>query len=175
MGNGLKWAFLPLKVVPNAKNLSFLAVPLKMGAFLAECKITEKRSWEPGGFSFQKGLVLMKKKGYRGSRCEKRHLSKCADGVAKTYTDIESRFADLLQKDDAIKEFRCNVLLDGFSEGEYCSDFVCIKADGDMAVRECVYRKILAKPMTVRLLDASREYWLKHGVSDWGIVVEQEG
>ena len=115
----------------------------------------------------------MKKKGYKGSRCEKRYLSKCADGVAKTFTDIESRFADLLQKDGNIKEFRCNVLLEGFPEGDYCSDFVCIKTDGDMMIRECAYRKILTKPMTVRLLDASREYWLKHGVSDWGIVVEK--
>lgn len=125
-------------------------------------------------FLFRKEWCLsMKKKDYRGSRCEKRHLSKCADGVAKTYTDIESRFADLLQKDKTVKEFRCNVLLEGFSEGEYCSDFVCIKTDGDMMIRECVYRKILTKPMTVRLLDASREYWLRHGVTDWGIVVEK--
>lgn len=116
----------------------------------------------------------MKKKGYKGSRCEKRYLSKCADGVVKTYTDIESRLADLLQKDVNIKEFRCNVLLDGFPEGEYCSDFVSVKTDGDLMVRECVYRKTLTKPMTVRLLDASRKYWLKHGVSDWGIVIEQE-
>ena len=54
----------------------------------------------------------MKNKGYRGSRCEKRYLSKCSDGVAKNYTDIELRFADLLQKDETIKEFICNVLLD---------------------------------------------------------------
>ena len=94
--------------------------------------------------------------------------------MAKTYTDIESRFADLLQKDDTIKEFRCNVLLDGFSEGEYCSDFVCIKVDGDMMVRECIFRKVLTKPMNIRLLDASREYWLKHGVSDWAIIIEKE-
>ena len=40
-------------------------------------------------------------------------------------------------------------------------------------VRECVYRKVLTKPMTVRLLDASREYWLRHGVSDWAVVVEK--
>lgn len=133
------------------------------------------QSWKvPGRFSDGKGMVLMKKKGYKGSRCEKRYLGKCADGVAKTYTDIESRFADLLQMDDGIKEFRCNVLLDGFPEGEYCSDFVCIKTDGDMMVRECVYRKMIAKPMTIRLLDAFREYWLKHGVSDWGIVIEKE-
>lgn len=117
--------------------------------------------------------VLMKKKNYKGSRCEKRYLSKCADGVAKTYTDIESRLADLLQKDDAVREFRCNVPLDGFSEGDYCSDFVCTKQDGDLMVRECAYRKVLTKPMTVRLLDASREYWLRHGVSDWAVVVEK--
>ena len=116
----------------------------------------------------------MKKKNYKRSRCEKRSLSKCADGVAKTYTDIESRFADMLQEDDSVKEFRCNVLLDGLTEGEYCSDFVCTKVDGDLMVRECVYRKVLTKPMTVRLLDASREYWLRHGVNDWGIVIDKE-
>lgn len=121
-----------------------------------------------------KGMVLMKKKNYKGSRCEKRSLSKCADGVAKTYTDIESRFADMLQEDVAVKDFRCNVLLDGLAEGEYCSDFVCTKTDGDLMIRECVYRKVLTKPMTVRLLDASREYWLRHGVSDWGIVIDKE-
>lgn len=115
------------------------------------------------------------KKNYKGSRCEKRNLSKCADGVAKTYTDIESKFADLLQEDGSVKEFRCNVLLDELEEGEYCSDFVCTKADGDLMVRECVYRKVLTKPMTIKLLDASREYWLRHGVSDWGIVIDKKG
>ena len=120
-------------------------------------------------------VLNMKKKNYRGSRCEKRSLSKCVDGVAKTYTDIESRFADLLQEDADIKEFRCNVFLEGLAEGEYTSDFVCKKSDGDLMVRECVYRKVLTKPMTIKLLDASREYWLRHGVSDWGIVIDKEG
>lgn len=138
-----------------------LAISPKMKMLLADCHLERI------------GAYFMKKKGYRGSRCEKRYLSKCADGVAKTYTDIESRLADLLQNDGNIKEFRCNVLLNGFSEGEYCSDFVCVKVDGDMMVRECVYRKMITKPMTVRLLDASRLYWLKHGVSDWGIVIEK--
>ena len=41
-------------------------------------------------------------------------------------------------------------------------------------VRECVFRKFLTKPMTVKLLDASRDYWLKHGVSDWGVVIDEE-
>ena len=26
--------------------------------------------------------------------------------------------------------------------------------------------------MTVKLLDASRDYWLNHGVSDWGMVID---
>ncbi|MBQ4266908.1 MAG: hypothetical protein IJB93_01840 [Clostridia bacterium] len=26
----------------------------------------------------------------------------------------------------------------------------------------------------VKLLDISREYWLKHGVNDWGLVIDEE-
>lgn len=66
------------------------------------------------------------------------------------------------------------MLLNGLAEGDYTSDFVCVKADNDLVVRECVYRKYLTKPMTVKLLDMSREYWLNHGVSDWGLVIDAE-
>lgn len=41
-------------------------------------------------------------------------------------------------------------------------------------VRECVYRKHLTKPLTIKLLDASRKFWLERGVIDWKIVVEEE-
>ena len=112
-------------------------------------------------------------KNYKGSRCEKRTLSKCSDGVVKTFNDIESRYADKLEQNPEIKEFRCQVLLEGLELGEYCSDFVAVKVDGDLLVRECVYRKHLTKPLTAKLLDASREYWGKRGVLDWGIVVEE--
>lgn len=114
----------------------------------------------------------MRKKGYKG-RTEKRILSKCND-VCRTYDAIQSAYADILQADDGIREFRCNVLLDGLPEGEYTSDFVCIKTDGEVMVRECVQRKHLMKPMTVKLLDDSREYWLRHGITDWGLVVNAE-
>ena len=86
----------------------------------------------------------MKKKNYKGSRCEKRSLSKCADGVVKTFNDIESRYADKLEENPEVKEFRCQVLLEGLELGEYCSDFVATKLDGDLMVRECVFRKHLA-------------------------------
>lgn len=116
----------------------------------------------------------MKPKGYKRTRCEKRAMSKCADGVARTYNAIESKYAEMLQENPDIKEFRCQVLLEGLEIGEYCSDFVAVKVDGDLRVRECVYRKHLRKPMTAKLLDASRNYWRRRGVEDWGIVVEKK-
>ena len=43
-----------------------------------------------------------------------------------------------------------------------------------MMVRECVFRRFLTKPLTLKLLDMSREYWTKLGVKDWGIVIDAE-
>lgn len=114
----------------------------------------------------------MRKKNYKG-RCEKRMLAKSKE-VCGLYDEIQARYADRLQDCEEIQEIRCNVLLEGLEVGEYTSDFVCVKADGDLMVRECVYRKYLTKPMTVKLLDASCEYWLNHGVSDWGLVIDAE-
>ena len=114
----------------------------------------------------------MRKKGYKG-RCEEKNLSKSQE-VCRIYDAIQSNYADILQNDNDIQEIRCNVLLEGLSEGAYTSDFVCVKSDGDLMVRECVFRKFLKKPMTVKLLDVSRNYWLHHGVSDWGMVIDEE-
>lgn len=114
----------------------------------------------------------MRKKNFKG-RCEKRVIAKCSE-VCRTYDPIQYAYADVLQKDDTVREIRCNVLLDGLDTGEYTSDFVCVKTDNDLMVRECVYRKYLTKPMTVKLLDASREYWLRRGVTDWGLVIDEE-
>ena len=114
----------------------------------------------------------MRKKGYKG-RCEKKNLGKSQE-VCRTYDAIQFNYADVLQNDNSIQEIRCNVLMDGLAEGAYTSDFVCVKSDGDLMVRECVFRKFLKKPMTVKLLDASRDYWLNHGVSDWGMVIDEE-
>ena len=80
----------------------------------------------------------------------------------------------MLEQNESITEIRCNVLLDGLELGEYTTDFVCVKADNDFMVRECVSRKYLTKPLTVKLLDMSRDYWLRRGVQDWGIVTNDE-
>lgn len=114
----------------------------------------------------------MRKKNFKG-RCEKRVIDKCVE-VCRTYDAIQYAYADILQVSNEIKEIRCNVPLDGLDIGEYTTDFVCVMADDDLMVRECVFRKLLMKPLTVKLLDISREYWLRHGVSDWGLVIDEE-
>lgn len=110
----------------------------------------------------------MRKKNYKG-RCEKRTISKCED-VCRTFDPIQFAYADVLQASEEIKEIRCNVPLDG---EEYTSDFVCVKSNGELLVRECVDRRFLTKPLTVKLLDVSRLYWLHRGVTDWGLVVDE--
>ena len=114
----------------------------------------------------------MRSKNYKG-KCMKKKLRKSAE-IVKLYDKIQITYADILEKDEDIKEIFVNYYLQDFSEGEYTTDFVCIRENGDYLVRECVYRKKLLLPKTCRLLDASRQYWLKRGVVDWGIVVEKE-
>ena len=94
----------------------------------------------------------MRKKNFKG-RCEKRALSKCAE-VFCAYDEVQSACANMLQADDAVLEIQCNVPLEGLELGDYTSDFVCVKSNDEIMVRECVYRK----PLTVKLLDASGDY-----------------
>ena len=112
----------------------------------------------------------MRKINYKG-RCEKRVLSKCKT-VFKSYDPIQNAYADLLEANTDVVEIQCNVPLDGEECSEYMSDFVCTKTNGTLLVRECISRRLLAKPMTGKMLDMSRTYWLRRGVTDWGIVVD---
>ena len=107
-------------------------------------------------------------------RCEKRQMPKCK-GVVKTYNDLQYAFADMLEKDATIKEFVCNYPLSDFSltDGKYTTDFYCTTTEGEIVVYECVFRKHITKPLTAKLLDESRNYWLKRGV-DWRLVIDAE-
>lgn len=110
----------------------------------------------------------MKKKNFKG-RCVKRTIQKCR-GVCRTYNDIQYAYADVLAEME-IAEFQCNVPI---LDGEYTTDFLCVKEGGDMFVRECVSRKKLSFPQTCKLLDASRNFWARRNITDWAIVVEKE-
>ena len=115
----------------------------------------------------------MQRKDYRGARCEKKQFSKC-EGVCKTYNAIQGKYAERLQERKDIKSFEVNVPLDGVECSDFTTDFVAVKQDGELLVRECVWRKNLQRPRTLKLLDASRDYWTKRGVEDWGIVIDAE-
>ena len=108
------------------------------------------------------------------ARCNKRQLSK-AKGVVRTYNEVQDRFADILEKDSSIRDFICNYPLSDFSieDGKYTSDFYCTTNNGEIMVYECCFRRYITKPLTAKLLDASRNYWLKRGV-DWRLVVDAE-
>ena len=106
-------------------------------------------------------------------RCTKKQFLKCSE-LARLFDKIQIAYASVLENDPEIESFMCNVPLDNLDEGEFTTDFVCLKTNGEYRIRECVWRKKLALPRTAKLLDASRRYWMKHGVTDWGIVVEKE-
>lgn len=107
-------------------------------------------------------------------RCEKKKVSKCQE-ICKMYDKVQTACLDLLSRQEDIAEIQCNVLLEGMDEGiEYTTDFVCKKGNGDLLVRECVYRKNLSRPSVALLLEKSQQFWLNRGVLDWQVVVEKE-
>lgn len=102
----------------------------------------------------------------------KKKLSKC-NRVFRAYNELQVKYGDVLETNDDIIEINFNVLLKDFELGDsFTSDFVCIKRDGSLMVRECVFKKNLLKPSTVKMLDASHNYWSNRDVSDWGIVLD---
>ena len=124
-------------------------------------------------YSLERKVVFMRKKNYKGAKVSKRVVAKC-EGVCRTYDAIQYAYANLLSETEEVKSFQVHVLLQGLEEGAYTSDFVIAKADGNLMVRECVSRKHLTKPMTPKLLDASRNYWKSHGIPLVRIIIRHK-
>lgn len=115
----------------------------------------------------------MQRKNFKG-KCVKRKIDKCKE-ICKLYSDVQYVYLNILNDDPDIKEVVCNIPLEGSPDEKnpnrkYTTDFLCIRNNGNKIVRECVDRSHLSKPMTIRLLDASRKYWLEQGIVDWRIV-----
>ena len=102
----------------------------------------------------------------------KKKLNKCK-GTFYAYNDIQFRYGDVLDKREDILEIKCNVRIDCELGNNYTTDFYVVKNDESIMIRECVYKKSLLKPMNIKLLDASRNYWISKGISDWGIVLDE--
>ena len=105
------------------------------------------------------------------SKTIKKKLSKCKN-IFYAHSNLQFEYGNNLDLNDDIVEIKCNVKLIGCELGDsYTSDFVCIKRSGETMVRECVEKSKLIKPLTCKMLDSSRNYWLSKGVDDWGIVL----
>ena len=106
------------------------------------------------------------------SQTIKKKLAKCSR-VFYAYTNLQLKYGELLSKRNDVQEFKANVKLDGFLLGDsYTTDFVITTTEGKTLIRECVYKDRLLKPLTIKMLDASREYWISRGYKDWGIVID---
>lgn len=105
------------------------------------------------------------------SKTLKKKLGKCKN-IFYAHSNLQFEYGNNLDLNDDIVEIKCNVKLTGCELGDsYTSDFVCIKRSGETMVRECVERSKLTKPLTCKMLDSSRNYWLSKGIDDWGIVL----
>lgn len=101
----------------------------------------------------------------------KKKLSK-SKNVFYAYTELQFKYGLYLDSLDSVLEITSNVKLLGLELGDtFTTDFVVTKSNGQLMVRECVDRYKLNKPLTMKMLDASRNYWLSKGIKDWGIVV----
>lgn len=101
----------------------------------------------------------------------KKKLNKCA-AVFNAYHELQYEYGERLDADPEIVEIKCNVPIEPPElEGAFTTDFYCVKKDGTVCVRECVYREKLLRPKTIQMLDACRSYWLSKGIRDWGIVL----
>ena len=103
----------------------------------------------------------------------KKKLSKCK-GIFYAYNDLQYKYGEQLDSNKEIAEIKCNVPIDVQElEGSFTTDFYCVKTDGDILVRECVYKEKLLRPQVIKMLDASRNYWLSKGINDWGLVLNE--
>ena len=102
----------------------------------------------------------------------KRKLSKC-NKVFVAFNELQLKYGETLESNEEILDIKSNVELTNFELGDnFTTDFLCTKRDGEMLVRECVYRKNLLKPAVIKMLDASRNYWKSRGIDNWGIVLD---
>ena len=101
-------------------------------------------------------------------------FSKAVNGVCKLYSSLQRKLAERFEDDDNVETFETNVKVDELPiDGTFTSDFLVKFKDGSFKVYECVLRRHITKPMTMKLLSLSRGYWMKKGVG-FAIATETE-
>ena len=95
------------------------------------------------------------------------------EGVVRTYDSLQEAAAKMLSGSNGYQVIRANVDCCKVDDVAYTTDFVCQNGDSTYAAFECVYRKHLDKPKTVKLLNASQQFWEGRG-AQWGIIIDSE-
>ncbi len=120
----------------------------------------------------------MQKYPYKKSR--RRIDSPKCEGECVVYTrseilgKLQEAVVRMLDIDPNIRSFQCHVLLEGLACGKYTSDIVYTTVDGETGVMECFSTTQLKKRESAVLMDESRNYWLRRGVTDWTLVINDE-
>lgn len=107
------------------------------------------------------------------TKCTKQNTSK-SEGICRTYSMIAEAYVNILEEDNDIITYTTNVLMANLEVGEYTTDFLCTKANGQQMIRECIDRTNLLRPKNALLLDYSRNYWKSRGIDNWGIVTNDK-
>ena len=101
---------------------------------------------------------------------KKKKLNKCKK-IFYAYNEVQFKYGQVLDENEDVIEIFCNVKLEDYEN--YTTDFLCIKKNGSKMIRECLFKEKLTKPMMLKMLDISRNYWLSRGIEDWGIVLNE--
>ena len=92
-------------------------------------------------------------------------FNKAINGVCKLYSSLQRKLAERFENDDSVETFEVNVKVDELPiDGTFTTDLLVKFKDGSLKAYECILRKHLTKPMSMKLLSLSRAHWIKKGV-----------
>ena len=94
--------------------------------------------------------------------------------VVKTYDELQLAAAKFLSSNRDFVDCQCNVESCTIDDTKYTTDFVAKDKGGKLTALECVQRKNLTKPKTIKLLDESQRFWCARGI-EWGLILDKEG
>ena len=63
----------------------------------------------------------MRSKNFKGSKCVKMKLQK-SEEVVRTFDNIQTAYAQILDMDENIQKIQCNVVLDEIENGEFTTE-----------------------------------------------------
>lgn len=76
----------------------------------------------------------------------KKKLNKCK-GVFRAFSELQFKYGDELESNDEVVEIKSNVVLEDCELGDYTTDFVCVKSNGELRLYPLT--KNFPKPLLV--------------------------